>query len=63
MVVKVVFRAKEILDLAGSRIELQPLLVGRMGDALRVDTRRLNPVTDSVYAVLRRSKQVMNVFG
>ena len=28
MVVKVVFRAQEIFDLAGSRIELQPLLVG-----------------------------------
>ena len=60
MSVKVILRSKQLLNLIRVRVELQPLLVGRLGDAMRVDAGRLNPTAYVVHAVLRRSKQVVD---
>lgn len=41
MLVDVVFGLEYVLDLLGGSIELHPLLVGRLGDAVSFDAGRL----------------------
>ena len=59
--VGVVFRAQQILDLVRVGVELQPLLVGRLRDAVASDAHALQPLADTVDALLRRREQVVDL--
>jgi hypothetical protein len=62
VLVHVVHRLEQLVDLLGGRIKLQPLPVGRQADAVRRDARLLQPLTDGVDAVLSRGEELDNVF-
>ena len=56
--VVVVLGLEQALCLIGVGIELDPLLVCRLGDALCLNTSRYEPVTDGIDGFLSRSEEL-----
>ena len=61
MSVVMILRLDQVFDFRGWSVELQPLLVDRLGDAIRLDSGGLQPLPDSIHAVFVRRKNLMNL--
>lgn len=61
--IDVVFRLQKLLDLACMGIELQPLLIVGLRDTAWSNACGLNPGSDVLHGLIRRSKQVMHLLA
>ena len=58
MLIDMVLRLQQALDLVRGGIELHPLFVRRLRDTVRRNPGRLDPLTDRVDGVLSRGKDI-----